>query len=152
MAILTRTHRQRIGFLGVIGALLITAPLAACASAAAPDGTTSRPDASDSDSSTAQTDSDLAVIGTWSSEEPGNPHLTFETNGDVRGTDGCNRISSTFTVEGDRVTIAPYTATMIGCPGIDDWLRAVSEVAIDGNTMQVFNKRGVEIGTLSRDD
>lgn len=152
MAILTRTHRQRIGFLGVIGALLITAPLVACTSSAEPNTNSPAPDASDSDSSTAQPEDGLAVIGTWSSEEPGNPHLTFESNGDVRGSDGCNRISSTFTAEGDRVSIAPYTATLIGCPGIDDWLRAVSEVAVDGDTMQVFNKRGAEIGTLSRND
>ena len=91
------------------------------------------------------------VVGTWISDEKGKPTLTFDDAGKVSGTDGCNGIGSTYKVEGDRVLIESFASTLKACLGVDDWLRAVSEVQVSGDELQVFNDSGAEIGTLQRE-
>lgn len=91
------------------------------------------------------------VVGTWISDEKGNPKLTFDESGTVTGTDGCNGINSTYTVEGDRALIESFASTLMACPGVDDWLRGVREVQLSGDELQVFNSSGTEIGTLQRE-
>lgn len=91
------------------------------------------------------------LVGGWSSDEAGNPRLQFAEDGTVEGTDGCNGISSTYTIEEGRVLVAKRASTLMACPGVDDWLRAVSEVSVNGDTLVVKNGAGEEIGTLQRD-
>ncbi|KTR81432.1 hypothetical protein NS354_12460 [Leucobacter chromiiresistens] len=91
------------------------------------------------------------VVGTWFSDEQGKPTLTFDDSGKVSGTDGCNGIGSTYAIDGDRVRIKSFVSTMMGCPGVDDWLRGVREVRLSGDELLVFNSSGDEIGTLQRE-
>ena len=91
------------------------------------------------------------VVGTWFSDEKGKPRLTFDESGKVSGSDGCNGIGSTYSIEGDRVLIESFVSTMMACPGVDDWLRKVREVQPSGDELQVFNSSGEEIGTLQRE-
>lgn len=91
------------------------------------------------------------IVGTWTSDEKGNPRLAFENAGTVTGTDGCNGISTIYTIEGDRVALEKFASTRMACQGVNDWLRSVREVTVDGDTLQVFNGKGDEIGTLNRE-
>ncbi|WP_449281029.1 META domain-containing protein [Leucobacter sp.] len=122
-------------YLGTAG--LLVAALTACANGA-------------QEGDPAGQDTAQQVLGEWTSDEQGNPTLDFADDGTVRGTDGCNGISSTYTVERDRVLVEKFAATLMACPGVDDWLRAVREVSVDGDTMTVRNGAGEEIGTLQR--
>lgn len=92
-----------------------------------------------------------AVLGTWSSEEKGNPFLTFQEDGRVSGSDGCNGLGGEYEVEDEAVTIKRGASTLMACPDVDDWLGKFSSVTIDGDTMTVLNKDGDEIGQLQRD-
>ncbi|MGO1736994.1 MAG: META domain-containing protein [Leucobacter sp.] len=92
-----------------------------------------------------------AVLGTWSSNEKGNPFLKFQEDGRVSGSDGCNGLGGEYTVEDEVVTIKRGASTLMACPGVDDWLGKFSSVTIDGDKMTVFNKDDEEIGQLQRD-
>lgn len=90
-----------------------------------------------------------AIAGTWGSTGDGQPHLIF-SDGSVTGTDGCNGISTTYTVEGDTVTLDPFLSTLRACTGVDTWLRSVHSVTIDGDALIVTNAAGERIGSLDR--
>lgn len=92
-----------------------------------------------------------AVIGTWGSTATAQPHLVFD-DGKVTGTDGCNGISTTYTVDGDTITLESFMSTQKGCPGVDTWLRTIHSVQIDGDALIVRNSSGDQIGTLDRND
>ena len=128
------------------GVFAMTGAIALLAGCAALNGGGAGTDSGD-DEMVAQSD----VVGTWTSDEKGKPTLTFDDAGKVSGTDGCNGINSTYKVEGDRVLIESFASTLKACLGVDDWLRAVSEVQVSGDELQVFNDSGAEIGTLQRE-
>lgn len=90
------------------------------------------------------------IIGNWTSDDRGNPRLEFAADGTVVGSDGCNGINTKYTVEGDRVVLEQFVSTLRACQGVDDWLRGVREVAVDGETLVVMNEAGTEIGSLQR--
>jgi heat shock protein HslJ len=113
--------------------------LTACAPAAGPAG---------GPTSTASPEPD--VVGTWGSDAKGEPFLEFTAEGKVTGTDGCNGIGSTYTVVDDTVEIAPYYSTLKACQGVDTWLRGLSKVQVDGDTLIVQDKDGAKIGELPR--
>lgn len=128
------------GGIVAIGAMLA---LGGCAQGAVNDG-----QSGDAGETTMVSAADLA--GTWTSEEQGDPRLTFDESGAVEGTDGCNGIGTNYTIEGDTVHLDPFVSTLMACPGVDDWLRGVTEVQVDGDTMNVMNEAGEQIGTLQR--
>lgn len=131
---------MRIGFgVGATVTLMVSASLVGCAESGG--GVAAREPVSVSAA-------DLA--GTWTSEEQGNPTLAFDESGAVEGTDGCNGIGTNYTIEGDTVSLDPFVSTLMACPGVNDWLRGVSEVQVDGDTMNVRNDAGEQIGTLQR--
>ena len=68
----------------------------------------------------------------------------------MTGSDGCNGIGSTYTVVDGTVEIAPFFSTLKACQGVDDWLRGVSQVQVDGDTLIVLDKNGTKIGELPR--
>jgi XRE family transcriptional regulator, regulator of sulfur utilization len=48
------------------------------------------------------------------------PAIQFVAEGRVAGTDGCNRVSAPYTLNGERITFGPMIATRMACPGDDD--------------------------------
>lgn len=90
------------------------------------------------------------VLGTWTSDETGQPSLELDEDGGVHGTDGCNRIVTTYRIDGDRVVFERFASTKMACQGVDPWLGGVREASVDGDTMTVKNGSGAEIGTLQR--
>lgn len=90
------------------------------------------------------------LVGGWGEDAAGKPYLEFTETGDVRGSDGCNGIVSTYTVEGDSIEIATFMSTLRACQGVDDWLRGVRAVEIDGDTLVVMDAAGERLGELAR--
>lgn len=90
------------------------------------------------------------VLGLWSSDEPGEPHLEFGEDGTFSGSDGCNGIGGEYFADQGAVRVQLGASTLKACADIDDWLRGISTVTVDGDTMQVVNENGDEIGQLQR--
>ena len=61
------------------------------------------------------------------------PTIQFVANGRVAGTDGCNRVSANYTLNGERITFGPMIATRMACPDPDDIQRRFA-VALDGTS------------------
>lgn len=92
------------------------------------------------------------IEGLWISDENGRPRLEFHADGTVAGTDGCNGIHTTFTLDGATATLAPALSTLKACTGVDTWLRAVHTVSLEGDELAVYDRAGAKIGRLVRED
>lgn len=92
------------------------------------------------------------VRGAWGAaeEEPNLPRLEFQEGGTLVGTDGCNGISGTYSVDGDSVLLDQAASTLRACEDVDDWLRGGTEIRVDGDQVHVLNAEGTEIGQLDR--
>lgn len=88
---------------------------------------------------------------TWGDAEAENaPSLTFESDGRVHGTDGCNRLMGDWAEEGATVTFDKLASTMMFCDGVDTWLSRAATAVRDGDTLTVIDDTGEEIGKLAR--
>lgn len=88
--------------------------------------------------------------GAWGSTEPGEPHLQFAADGTVVGSDGCNRLMRKWTLEDGVIYFHQMVSTMMYCEGMDTWLQAAASARRQGETLQVFDRAGVQIGVLPR--
>ncbi len=79
----------------------------------------------------------------------GTEHLVMN-DGEVRGSDGCNGILGSYSVDGDRLSFSLGIGTLKACLGVDTWLRRIRSAEISGDTMTVYDRAGERIGTLSR--
>lgn len=115
---------------GIFGAAVLTAALlGACASP-----------------STAEAE----AVGSWGSDEPGQPQLTLERGGGLHGTDGCNRMSGSWEIVEGHISLGPIASTRMACQGVDTWLSGVASLKVAGDVLRVFDGDGNEIGTLPR--
>ena len=92
-----------------------------------------------------------SVVGTWGSAAPGQPQLRFEEDGNVTGTDGCNRLAGNWTLENEVVTFQQMISTMMYCEGVNTWLSAAASAHMHGKALHVYDRAGLEIGTLVRE-
>ncbi|MBP1326920.1 heat shock protein HslJ [Leucobacter exalbidus] len=148
-------NRSRSALISLVGVSFLAVTLSACASSASGDPSAPKIQGQGQNQGQTTDPADTVappaeLLGTWSSDAKGEPTPVFANEGAVTGTDGCNRISSTFTFNGERAVLAPFASTKMACQGVDDWLKGASEVALDGDVLQVFNNKGDEIGTLDR--
>ncbi|MGM7672206.1 META domain-containing protein [Microbacterium sp. A93] len=90
------------------------------------------------------------LVGVWGEDAAGQPHLEFTEDGDVSGSDGCNGIFSTYTADDAHIELAQFASTLKACEGVDDWLRGVRAVEIDGDVLVVMDDAGEKIGELTR--
>lgn len=88
--------------------------------------------------------------GTWGTDEPGQPLLLLVADGTVTGTDGCNRLMGKWTLDEDVIHFQQMVSTMMFCEGIDTWLNGAASAKLQGDSLQVFDRGGVGIGTLHR--
>lgn len=137
------THRRARNVVGlaILGAFALMG--AACATGAPSGAPTSSSDPSD----------DAVVeklVGLWGEDAKGQPHLEFTAEGEVHGSDGCNGITTTYSVNGDRVDLARFASTLKACPGVDDWMRGIRAVEIDGDVLVIKDASGAELGNLTR--
>ena len=135
--------------MGAVGGVFVLAMmLTSCAANAGDDGDGGQEEITEAPMGNL----DEAILGDWVSDEQGDPHLTFTEGGRVSGSDGCNGIGGEYSVSEDVATVTLGAATLKACPGVDDWLRGVTSVTVDGDTMHVMNESGEDIGTLGRNN
>jgi heat shock protein HslJ len=94
-----------------------------------------------------------ALVGTWGSTDEQKPNLVFDDEGGLTGTDGCNRLVGSWSVEGNAVVFSDVVGTLMACEGVDTWLRDAASaqfVAGDDDELQVFDSTNTEIGILER--
>ena len=93
------------------------------------------------------------VTGTWGTPDAtGTPGLELNADESVTGTDGCNRMVGTWSLNGDTVEFGTFASTLMACEGVDTWLSGASTATVDGATMTIQDAGGDEIGTLERVD
>ena len=134
--------------LSVLAAALL---LGGCAS----PGGGSYDDESPEPSETAKALTDSTLVGTWGSTDDQQPNLVFDDEGGVTGTDGCNRLVGSWSLDGDSVILSDLVSTLMACEGVDTWLGAAASarlVAGEDDELQVFDSSDTEIGTLERAD
>ncbi|GAA1956031.1 META domain-containing protein [Agromyces allii] len=93
-------------------------------------------------------------VGTWGdTSDTSAPSLVLADGGGLTGTDGCNRLTGTWTVdESDHVEFHDVASTRMACEGVDTWLEGLSQATVADDTMTVLDQDGSEIGTLERAD
>ncbi|MGN0065871.1 MAG: META domain-containing protein [Nocardioides sp.] len=126
-------------------ALLLTLGVSACGSDEPADKATDEPT-----STQTPTETPLEVAGTWGAPEDEQPYLELAEDGNVTGSDGCNRLMSAWEADGATVTFEAVASTRKACPDVDTWLSGMATATVDGDTLTVLDKDGGEIGTLAR--
>lgn len=83
-------------------------------------------------------------------------HLVFESGGRVSGSDGCNRVTGTYELTGDRVTFGRMAGTMRAClksPGTEQPFRAAlngaARLVIVGDRLELSDRTGARLATLT---
>ena len=143
-----RAHRaapaRRIG---------VVAALAAAASAALLLAGCSGSTGSAPSKSPSSTQKASAIAGVWGdSAKAAAPYFDFDDDGSVAGTDGCNRISGSWKLNGGTIELGELVSTRMACSGVDTWLSGASTATVSGKTMTVMDEKGTQIGTLARAD
>ncbi|MEW1981810.1 META domain-containing protein [Citricoccus sp. NPDC079358] len=90
----------------------------------------------------------------WGSDAPGQPWLGFEAEGQLYGSDGCNRLRGEWTLTAERIDVGRLVSTMMFCEGVDTWLNGAVSARLlldtSGERLEVFNPAGQVIGVLPR--
>ncbi|GAA2223225.1 META domain-containing protein [Herbiconiux moechotypicola] len=89
------------------------------------------------------------AAGTWVSEVPG-ASLVLDPDGAVSGSDGCNRLTGSWTEADNVVIFSGLASTLMACEGVDTWLSQATSFSYDGDEALVVGAEGTEIGTLTR--
>ena len=107
--------------------------------------------------------SDIPLVGTtWrlsspSTGSPTTPSLQLSSEGRVAGSDGCNRLVGSYTLDGDRIRFLPLAASRMSCSAMNgrdaNFQRAVMESAqwrISGLELQLLAEDGRLLMLLKR--
>jgi uncharacterized lipoprotein YbaY len=84
------------------------------------------------------------------------PHLVFQTEGRVAGSDGCNRVAGTYQLEADAVTFGHMIGTQMACPDTGEIEKAFRIALSDakrltrtGNRLELFDAKGTRVAAFS---
>jgi heat shock protein HslJ len=91
----------------------------------------------------------VPFTGTWVDANPtGGAKVTFD-HGRISGTDGCNGVGSSYTVNGNVADVDPFLSTMMACTGPwSQWLQGVSTIHHYGAVLVVHGDDGGVLGVL----
>ncbi len=91
----------------------------------------------------------VPFTGTWVDANPaGGAKVTFD-QGRISGTDGCNGVGSSYTVNGNVAEVDPFISTMMACTGPwSQWLQGVSTIHHYGAVLVVHGDDGGVLGVL----
>jgi heat shock protein HslJ len=92
----------------------------------------------------AQTSWTVASIAGAATLPEARPTMTFAQDGTMSGNGGCNQYSGPFRVDGDKISIGPVAATLMGCEGQRGAQESTFLAALQGAT----NWRHAENGDL----
>lgn len=90
-------------------------------------------------------------VGNWGSDSKGEPNLHLTKDGKVTGSDGCNRLMSSWKQDGDQIKFDIVAGTLMHCEGVDTWLSAMNSATVKGDVMTVKDDAGNKIGELGRE-
>ncbi|MCM1014201.1 META domain-containing protein [Brevibacterium sp. XM4083] len=94
----------------------------------------------------------MTLDGQWSAGKDSKAFLALAADGTLNGSDGANRIVTTWQSDGDAsAVIAPFLTTQMAAPGMKTWLGRVRRVEADGDVLAVFDQSGNRLGELIRD-
>ena len=78
------------------------------------------------------------------------PHLMFSTDNRVTGSDGCNNLMGTYTLEGDKLTLGEIAATKMACQeggeqadALQKALEKVSNFTIHADQLELRDETGL---------
>lgn len=92
------------------------------------------------------------INGKWISAKDGSSaFLEFDQDGTLTGSDGGNRISTTWGAEGPGAVIKPFATTQRAVMGMEAWVGRVHRAEPDGDVLTVFDHGGNHLGELVRD-
>lgn len=90
-----------------------------------------------------------SAVGSWGSTDHGKPGLVIEADGSFSGTDGCNRLTGTGSIEGNSIVFGTIATTLMACEGVDTWLSRASRGLAGPHTLTIYDGTGSVIGTLN---
>ena len=88
--------------------------------------------------------------GTWTSDHPSGTTLDLKDGGQLSGNDGCNSLTGTWTESKNAITFSKLATTQMACEGVDAWLGKAASARTDGDTLNVYDSAGTQIGVLDR--
>ncbi len=91
-----------------------------------------------------------SFVGSWGSQEPGQPNLTITEKLEISGTDGCNHLSGTGSINGETLRFGNMVSTEMACPDIMTWLGGAYGATVSGGVMTITDLDDVTIGTLDQ--
>lgn len=147
---------SRRGMSAIVAIFALTVALTACGPSGGGQGNDGPPRGDTNDTPRPMpTLTEEFVIGTWGDpDDTDEPYLEFAKDGSVTGSDGCNRLAGTWTIEDEAVVFSPLATTLMACAGVNTWLGAAATAVIepdDDDELAFLNSEGVPIGTLDRD-
>lgn len=94
-----------------------------------------------------------SVNGRWVSSKPGSTaFLKFTNDGSVSGSDGANRIATTWSNDDQGAIIDSFVSTQRAAPGMEMWVARVNRVEANGDELNVFDRSDSHLGVLMRAD
>lgn len=93
-----------------------------------------------------------SVIGRWVVEKNPRAFLEFKEDGSLSGSDGANRIVTTWTDEENGPTVKASFSTLMAAPNMVGWVTKARRVEPDGRELKVYDAKDDHLGVLIRDD
>lgn len=91
-----------------------------------------------------------AFVGTWGEEGEGLPSLTLTEDKTLTGTDGCNRLVGSFSVDGETIGFEQVASTKMACSDVDTWLSSLATGRVVDGSLEVSDASGAVIGSLAK--
>lgn len=94
-----------------------------------------------------------SVNGRWVSSKPGSAaFLKITDDGSLTGSDGANRISTTWTADDSGAVVESFLTTQRATQGMERWVGRTRRVEADGDRLNVFDQADNHLGVLHRAD
>ncbi|GGI40598.1 hypothetical protein GCM10010988_29880 [Cnuibacter physcomitrellae] len=90
------------------------------------------------------------VAGTWAGTGDKPASLTLAEDGSLDGTDGCNRTTGHYTLDGSQVSFDLDPTTLKACLGVTLSFTALDHGRVDGDSITLYTYDGTELTTLTR--
>ncbi|WP_378144714.1 META domain-containing protein [Cnuibacter sp. UC19_7] len=90
------------------------------------------------------------AVGTWAGTGDKPASLNLAEDGSVDGTDGCNKATGRYSVEGSQVSFALNPMTLKACLGVTLSFDKLDHGTVDGDSITLYTHDGTELTTLTR--